>query len=174
VTRQIALALVAMLLLQSVAAGREVVRADWGAFRKQVEARNLMGRSVRIVLTSGDRLGTTILSVDDRGLEVRSTRDTISWNTGNDRARIPQDRVRSVRFNGRMGSKGRQIGGLAGLGAGAAIGVAVGYGVDTGDEGIAKLIMTVAGLAIAVTGFLAGYFIGRTADKPAPEFVIQH
>lgn len=125
-TKQIALALAGMLLVESAALGREVVRADWGAFRKQVETRRLMGRSARIVFTGGDRVGTTILSIDDTALEVRSTRSTKSWNTGNERARIPRDQVRSVRFSGRMGSKGRLIGGLAGLGGGAAIGVAVG------------------------------------------------
>ena len=57
VIRQIACILVGMLLLQSAASGREVVRADWGVFRKQVEARGLMSRSARIVLTSGERVG---------------------------------------------------------------------------------------------------------------------
>jgi hypothetical protein len=160
-----------LLLLQSAAFGREVVRADWGTFGKQVEIRKLIGRSARITLTSGDRVGTTILSIDETALEVRSTRATKSWNTGNERARIPGDQVRSVRFNGRMSSKGRLIGGLAGLGGGAAAGVAVGNGISS-DEGIAQLFGMVAGVAILVTGFVAGYFIGRTADKLAPEFEI--
>jgi hypothetical protein len=172
VTKQIALALAGMLLVESAAFGREVVRADWGAFRKQVETRRLMGRSARIVLTSGDRVGTTILSIDDTALEVRSTRSTKSWNSGNERARIPQDQVRSVRFNGRLGSKGRLIGGLAGLGGGAAIGVAVGYGAS-GDSGPQQILAPAAGVATLVFGFVAGYFIGRTADKLAPEFVIE-
>lgn len=171
-TRQIALALVGMLLVESAAFGREVVRADWGVFRRQVEARGLMSRSARIVLTGGDRVGTTILSIDDKALEVRSTRATKNWNTGNERARIPRDQVRSVRFNGRMGSKGRLIGALAGGGGGAAVGVAVGYGVS-GPSGPEQVIAPSAGVAIAVIGFVAGYFIGRTADKPAPEFVIE-
>jgi hypothetical protein len=172
VTKQIALALVGMLLVESAASGREVVRADWGVFRKQVEARRLMGRSVRIVLTSGERVGTTILSIDDTALEVRSTRATKSWNTGNERARIPRDQVRSVRFSGRMGSKGRLIGALAGLGGGAAIGSATAYRVS-GPSGPEQVLAPAVGVAIAAIGFVAGYFIGRTADKLAPEFVIE-
>jgi hypothetical protein len=170
-TKRVSLALVGVLIFQSAASGREVVRADWGVFRKQVEVRRLMGRSARITLTSGDHVGTTILSIDDTAIEVRSTRATKSWNTGTDRARIPRDQVRSVRFNGRMGHKGRLIGGLAGLGGGAAIGAAVGSEIST-DEGIAQLFGMVAGVSIMATGFVAGYFIGRTADKVAPEFVI--
>jgi hypothetical protein len=160
-----------MLLVQSAASGREVVRADWGDLRKQVEVRRLMGRSARILLTSGDRVGTSILSIDDTALEVRSTRTTRSWNTGNERARIPRDQVRSVRFNGRMGSKGRLIGGLAGAGGGAAIGAAVGYGVS-GPSGPEQVLAPAVGVAIGVIGFVAGYFIGRSVDKPAPEFEI--
>ena len=170
-TRQVALALVGMLLVESTASGREVVRADWSVFRKQVEARNLMGRSARIVLTSGGRVGTTILSMDDTALEVRSTRSTKSWNTGNDRARIPRDQVLSVQFSGRMGSRGRLIGALAGGGGGAAVGVAVGYGVS-GPSGPEQILAPAVGVAIAVIGLVAGYFIGRTADQPAPEFEI--
>jgi hypothetical protein len=170
-TKQLACALVGMLFVESVASGREVVRADWSVFRKQVEARGLMGRSARIVLTGGERVGTTILSIDDMALEVRSTRATKSWNTGNERARIPRDQVHSVRFAGRMGSRGRLIGALAGAGGGAAIGAAVAYGVS-GPSGPEQIVAPAAGVAIGVIGFLAGYFIGRTADKPAPEFVI--
>lgn len=171
-TRLIACALVGMLLVASAASGREVVRADWGVFREQVETRRLMGRSARIVLTSGERAGTTILSIDDLALEVRSTRATKRWNTGNERARIPRDQVRSVRFAGRMGSRGRLIGALTGLGGGAAIGSAVAYGIS-GPSGPEQILAPMAGVAIAVTGLLAGYFIGRIADKLAPEFVIE-
>lgn len=146
------------------------MRADWSVFRKQVDARNLMGHSARIVLTSGDRVGTTIHSLDDTALEVRSTRSAKNWNTGNDRARIPRDQVRSVQFSGRMGSRGRLIGALAG-GGGAAVGVAVGYGVS-GPSGPEQILAPAVGVVIAVIGFVAGYFIGRTADQPAPEFEI--
>ncbi len=172
-TRQLACALVGMLLVESAASGREVMRADWGVFREQVETRRLMGRPARVVLTSGERVGTTILSIDDVALEVRSTRATRNWNTGNKRARIPRDQVRSVRFAGRMGSRGRLIGALTGIGGGAAIGAAVGYGIS-GPSGPEQIIAPMAGVAIAVTGLLAGYFIGRIADQPAPEFVIKH
>jgi hypothetical protein len=172
VTRQIVCALVGILLVEPAASGREIVRADWGAFREQVETLRLMRRSVRIVVTSGERVGTTILSIDDMALEVRSTRATRSWNTGNERARIPRDQVRSVRFAGRMGSRGRLIGALTGLGGGAAIGSAVAHGIS-GPSGPEQIFAPMAGVAIAVTGLLAGYFIGRTADKLAPEFVIE-
>ena len=171
-TRQIACVLVGMLLVESAASGREVVRADWGVFRQQVETRRLMGRSARIVLTGGERVGTTILSIDDMALEVRSTRATKSWNTGSERARIPRDQVRSVRFAGRMGSRGRLIGALTGLGGGAAIGAAVAHEIS-GPSGPEQIVAPMAGVAIAVTGLVAGYFIGRIADKLAPEFVIE-
>ena len=170
--RQIACILVGMLLLQSAASGREVVRADWGVFRKQVEARGLMSRSARIVLTSGERVGTTIVSIDDMALEVRSTDGTRSWDTGNERARIPREQVRSVRFDGRMGNKGRLTGALIGLGGGTVVGAVAVNGINH-DEGYAIVIVPLIGAAIAIGGLVAGYFIGRPADKLAPEFVIE-
>jgi hypothetical protein len=171
--RRMALALTGMLLIESAALGREVVRADWGTFKSQAGARGLIGRSARIVLTSGDRLGATILSIDEAALEVRSTRATRSFDQGNERARIPREQVCAVRFNGRMGSKGRLLGTLAGVGGGAAIGAAVGYGIS-GPSGPEQVLAPLAGVAIGVLGLAAGYFIGRTADKAAPEFVIEH
>ncbi len=117
-------------------------------------------------------MGTTILSVDDTALEVRSTDGTRSWDTGNERARIPQDQVRSVRFNGRMRNKGRLTGALLGLGGGTAVGAVAVHGINH-DEGYAIVIVPLIGAAIAIGGLVAGYFIGRPADKLAPEFVIE-
>jgi len=170
--RQTASVLAGMLLFESAASAREVVRADWGNFRKQVESRKLLDRSARIVLIGGERVSSTILAIDESALEVRSTRATKSWNTGNERARIPREQVRSVRFSGRMGSRGRLIGALAGGGGGAAVGLAVGYGIS-GPSGPEQVMAPAVGVAIGVIGFLAGYFIGRSADEPAPEFVIE-
>jgi hypothetical protein len=170
--RQIALTLAGLLLVEPAAFGHEVVRADWSAFRVQVESRGLMGRSAQIVLTSGDHVGTTILSIDDTALEVRSTRVTRNFDKGNERSRIPREQVRSVRFAGRMGSRGRLIGTLTGLGGGAAIGAAVGSGIS-GPSGPEQVFAPLTGVAIAVTGLLAGYFIGRIGDKRAPEFIIE-
>ena len=72
-----------------------------------------------------------------------------------------------------MGSNGRLIGGLAGLGGGGAICAAVGYWLFNDPEGPMFILGPLFGAAIATMGFVAGYFIGRTADKLAPEFVIE-
>ena len=78
-----------------------------------------------------------------------------------------------MQFNGRMGSNWRLIGGLAGLGGGVAIGAAVGYGLFNDSEGPMLILGPLFGAAIAPMRFVAEYFIGRTADKLAPEFVIE-
>jgi len=54
-----------------------------------------------------------------------------------------------------------------------AIGAAVGYGLFNGSEGPMLILGPLFGAAIAPMRFVAEYFIGRTADKLAPEFVIE-
>jgi hypothetical protein len=78
---------------------------------------------------------------------------------------------RQIAFAGRMGSRGRLVGALAGLGGGAAIGSAVAYKIS-GPSGPEQVLAPMVGVAISVLGLVAGYFIGRVADKLTPEFVI--
>jgi len=55
-----------------------------------------------------------------------------------------------------MGSNGRLIGGLTGLGGGA-IGAAVGYWLFNDPEGPMFILGPLFGAAIATMGFVAGY-----------------
>jgi hypothetical protein len=169
--RSIAAVLMAIVLAEPVlAAEPDVLKTSWNGFQEQVSARRLKGRPVQIVLSGGKRIKTSLVEVTDTDLLVRSTRATKQWKVVNDQARIPKEQVSSVRFAGRTG-KGKLIGGVAGFGAGA--GIAAAATANTGiTEGSFVILLPVIGVAIAASGALAGYFIGRSLDQPGPEFVL--
>lgn len=170
IRRQLGAVVAAIFLAGAAAAAeREVIKADWGHFEQQVSARKLTGRSVRVRLSGGGEVKTNLLQVTDAGLVVRATRATQRWRSG-ENAQIPKDQVASVRFEGRMGHHGL-IGALIGFGAGAGIGAAVAANSDL-TEGPAVIILPVAGAAIAITGWVSGYYIGRSTGRLAPEFVL--
>ncbi len=165
------LALAATLLAQPLlAAGREVIKTDWNGFRQQVSSRKLHGRSAQIRLSGGRGIKTTLLDVTDAALVVRATRATSQWRSADGKARIPRDQAASVRFRGRSGKRGI-MGGLIGLGAGAGIGAAIATGHDI-TEGSLVVILPVVAAGVAIGFGVAGYFIGRSMDHPAPEFVL--
>jgi hypothetical protein len=167
----IGIALAALLLTEPVLRARDTYRTDWAGFEKQVTALGLAGRPARVSLEGGARIGVKVEAVDGTGLVVRSTRATRKWSTGAGSARIPREQIRWVQFRGRTGSRGRLIGAMTGLCGGAGLGAAVAYRVGL-DEGPGYILIPLAAVGMAVSGLVAGYFIGRTRDKLAPEFVI--
>lgn len=165
------LALAAILLAQPLlAADREVIHTDWNGFRQQVSSRKLEGRPAQIRLSGGSDIKTTLLEGTDAALVVRANRATQQWKSADGKAHIPKDQVASVRFGGRSGKRGI-LGGLIGLGAGAGIGAAIATGHDI-TEGSLVVILPVVAVGVAIGCGLAGYFIGRSMDRPAPEFVL--
>jgi hypothetical protein len=159
-TKAIALLTAALLLAAepSAAAEREVISTDWTGFQKQVIARKFKDRSVLVGLTSGEEVKTTLEGLTDSGLVTKAKRE------------IPKDQIRFVRISGKTG-KGGLIGGMAGLGAGAAIGAAIATSSDV-TEGVGVILIPIGAASIAAIGGIAGYLIGRSSNRPAPEFVI--
>lgn len=155
------------LMLAALMLANPGLPTDWSGFQRQVSLRKLSPRSVRVALPGGGEIKTTLVQVEDNGLTVKATKAMKQWASGPERAFIPREQVRSVRFGGRIGHRGL-IGGLLGLGAGVA--VPVGIGASRGYEEVPS------GLAAIVLGpalGAVGYLIGRATDKPAPEFVIE-
>lgn len=152
------------------AADREVVRTDWNGFQNQFSTRSLNGHSARITLAGGQLIKTNVLRVTDSAVVVHANRATRQWDSGKSDAAIPKGQVTSVQFGGRTGNK-RIIGLLAGFGGGAAIGAAIAASSDV-SEGIGIILIPMAAGAIAITGGVVGYFIGKAADRPGPEFVL--
>jgi hypothetical protein len=146
------------------AAEREVVKTDWSGFQKEVSTRRLSGRSVRIV-AAGKDIKTDLIDVLDNALVVRPTRGTKPWDD-----KIPRDQVASVRFNGRTGKRGT-VGALVGLGAGAGIGAGIASGSTISEDYGFIYIPLLTGI-FAAGGGVAGFFIGRSTDTLAPEFVL--
>ena len=151
------------------AGGHEVVRTDWNGFQREVLARRLAGRTVRITTVAGTEVKTKLKSVAGGGLVVQSTRATTPWASGQKEANIPRDQVRSVRFSGRTGHRG-WLGAAVGLGAGAAIAAAVVNGISCDEIGC--LVLAAPAVAIPVVGAVGGYLIGRATAPHAPEFVL--
>jgi hypothetical protein len=157
-TRFVTSALALLLAGPASAAEPEILRTSWTGFRQEVAARTLNGRSVQVTLAGGKVTNTKLREVTDTGLVV------------GDHTTIARDQVTSVRFRGRRG-KGRLIGTLVGLGAGAGIAAAVttGRGVT---EGPVAILIPAAGAATVVLGGLTGYLIGRSLDRTSLEFVL--
>lgn len=163
------LALTLTLLLTAepvLAAQREIIGADWTTFQQQVSTRKLSKRPVRITLSGGGEIKTTLVSVDDTGLLVKAAKGTKQWESGPERARIPTDQIRSIRFEGRIGHRGLILG-LTGLSVGVA--VPLGMSASRGEDVPTGLAAIVLGPALGA----AGYLVGHVMDKPAPEFVIR-
>jgi hypothetical protein len=151
------------------AASREVIETNWTGFEREVPARKLTGRTVRVTLLAGAAFTTRLLSVSDSGLVVRATRESKQWASGKNEASIPKDQIRSLRFSGRVGHRGL-IGAAVGLGAGAATAAAIANDISCDEVGCLVLLAPV--IAIPVTGAVVGYFIGRATAQPLPEFVL--
>jgi hypothetical protein len=152
------------------AAPRESVRTNWAGLQKEVASRNLIHKNVRVVLTGGGEVKTTLQGITEAGLQVDRSRRTRQWTDASGLAFIPKDRVAAIRLGGRVG-KARLIGALGGLGAGAAIGAAIATNADA-FEGILVVLVPVGAACVAIIGGVTGYFIGRAIDRPGPEFVV--
>jgi hypothetical protein len=164
--KSLRLTLVALLLAApGLAAEREVIRADWSGFRQQVSMRKLLRRNVRVTLSGGGEIKSTLVRVEDNGLIVKATKAAKQWASGPEQATIPREQVSAVRFGGRIGHRGL-IGGLVGLGAGVAIPLVI---AASREDPYAVLGAPPLGLI----GGTAGYLIGHFTDRPAPEFVIK-
>jgi hypothetical protein len=166
----LARALVVLLVAEAMPAAEPVaVRTDWKGFREQVAQRNLKNRRVWIYVNPGGEIKATFLGVAESGLVVRSNRATKQWSSGKEEATVPQNVIGTVRFGGKAGRRGL-IGGLVGLGVGAAITGATAASMGGGEcEGGAC-----GAVAIVIPLFaVAGYFIGHALDKPVPVFVLE-
>jgi hypothetical protein len=160
----------AVLLSVQVAAAGPSIKTSWSGFQQQVSQSKLKNRAVRISVSTGDALKTTFLRAEDGGLVVVAGRKTRSWATRNGEAMIPRDSVSTVQFSGRVGRRGL-LGGLAGLGTGAAAAGATAASMSGGNcEGSACGAVLVAIPVLAVLGYL----VGHAMDKPAPSFIIEH
>ncbi|MEO8658251.1 MAG: hypothetical protein ABI693_07260 [Bryobacteraceae bacterium] len=166
--------LCALLLLSPAipcaAAPRESVRMNWAGLQKEITSRNLVHKSVHVVLTGGGEVKTTLEGITETGVLVNRSRRTRQWTDASGKVLIPKDRVAAIRLGGHVG-KARLIGALGGLGAGAAIGAAIATSAD-GFEGILVVLIPVSAACIGIIGGVAGYFIGRAIDRPGPEFVV--
>jgi len=119
-------------------------------------------------LASGDEIKAGLIRVAENGLVVSSNRATKQWLSSKGEATVPREAIFSVRFDGRVG-RGGLIGGLVGLGAGAAVtGVLARAESGTCEGSGCGMVVLLIPLA-AVTGWL----IGRTTAQPAPMFEIQ-
>ena len=152
------------------AAPRESVRTNWAGLQKEITSRNLVRKSVRVVLTGGGEVKTTLEGITEAGVLVDRSRRSRQWNDASGKALIPRDRVAAIRFGGRVG-KARLIGALGGLGAGATIGAAIASNAGA-FEGILVVLVPVSAACIGIIGGVSGYFIGRAIDRPGPEFVV--
>lgn len=167
---------VAVLLVgQSViAAEPTVTKTNWTGFQGRVALLKLEERRALILLNTGSEVKAFVLRAEEIGLLVRRNKATNQWATGPKEAMLPRDIISSVRFTGKMGRHGL-LGGLAGAGAGLAIiagVVAASGGIQT--ESAASMVAVLLSPVWVVAGTVAGYHIGRAADKPAPTFIIEH
>ena len=168
--RSVALFLAVFAAVPASAADREVIRTDCAGFERQVAARKLEGRAVRVRLSGGGEAKTSLVRVVSETLIVRATRATRQWRSSGGEAAIPRQQVLGVQFTGRSGHSAL-IGTLAGLGGGAAIGAAI--ATQSGvNEGWGIILIPLAGAGIAILGGVAGYLIGRSVARSGPEFVI--
>ena len=169
--RRVLAASIALLIVTELVAAREgmVVKTNWSGFRGQVTQRKLENRSVWISLPSGDEIKCRLTRVGENGIVVRSNRATKHWTSGKGEATVPRDAISSVRFGGKVG-KGGLIGGLVGLGAGAAVtgAVAAGMGGGACEGPSCGAVMVLIPLAA-----VGGWLVGRATAKSAPVFVIQ-
>jgi hypothetical protein len=166
----LARALVVLLVAEAMPAAEPVaVRTDWKGFQEQVAQRKLKNRRVWISVNSGGEIKATFLRVAENGLVVMPNGATKQWSPGKAEATVPRDVIGMVRFGGKVGRRGL-IGGLVGLGVGAAITGATAASMGGGEcEGGAC-----GAVAIVIPLFaVAGYLIGHALDKPAPFFVLE-
>jgi hypothetical protein len=171
VNQRILAVLVAVVMGNDFAMGadRLVIKTDWAGLREQVAQRKLKDRGAQISLTSGVEINTILIRVEENGIVVRSNRATQQWTSGKGEALLPRPTVASVYFRGKVG-KGGLIGGLAGLGVGAALAGAAAKSMEGGGcEGDACAAVVVLIPIVA----LGGWLVGRATEKPAPVFVIQ-
>ncbi len=167
----LARAIVVLWAVQTMPAAEPVaVRTDWKGFQEQVAQRKLKNRRVWISVNSGGEIKATFLRVAENGLVVMPNGATKQWTSGKEEATVPREVIGMVRFGGKVG-RGGLIGGLSGLGAGAAI-----AGGSAASMSGGKCEGSACGAVLIVIPVLAGvgYLIGHALDKPAPIFVLEH
>ncbi len=151
-------------------AEQEIIKSRWSEFQREVTSRKLEGRSARIRLVSGRAARARVRRITDTGIAVDASRATKQWKSAGGETLIPRAEVASVQFGRKSGNR-RWIGMLAGLGAGAGVGAAIATGSDV-TEGVGVIIIPLGAAAIALAGLASGYYIGKSLDRAAPEFVI--
>ena len=164
--RPLVLALVTLLIVEPIGfAAVQEKAVSWADFRQDVGQLRLTGRRITVNLSTGGRVNSTLRRVEAESLVVESNPNTSKrWPTADGETRIPRAEVEVVKFLGRKGHGGL-IGGLVGLGAAVGL-VAAASRTDAAGA-------TAAGALIGFPVFgLGGYFIGRTADKPLPQYRI--
>jgi hypothetical protein len=149
-------------------AKRAEIRVNWDELRQEVSRRGLAGRKVKVVVPGEGEVKTKLVRIEEDELVVKANKSTGQWVSAKGEARIPRSSVTALRFSGRQG-RGRSIVAAAGLGAGAAIGV--GSLLRTSIGGGKAALGIASSIAVWT---VVGYFIGRTRDKPIPEFRIVH
>jgi hypothetical protein len=139
--------MVALLLSQSTAmAAPKPVEVKWSELGAIIS-----GRTVELILLEGPKLRGDVDAVreDALVLDVTKTSDVKAYPKGG--ATIPRASVTTLKLERPRGHWGRTVGSLGGLMAGAALG-------GLGDN-------LTAAFYGAVAGSIAGYYIGKAADK---------
>jgi hypothetical protein len=150
-------------------AARESLPVTWTEFQRQMETQSR--DSVRVFLNNGTDVDARILRIEGDGLVVSRTGNTRLWETSASEAKIPRPLIARIRVNGREGKRGL-MGGLIGLGAGAALTTGT-WAYYRGVDREAGFYNTAATATSIPAGALAGYLVGRFTSKLAPEYVIR-
>ncbi len=138
---------------------------NWAQLREAVASQKLMKRDVKVRLSPGDEVKTTLRAVDETALVVDGNRQTKKrWKAAyNNEVRIPRAEVTGLEFQGKKGKKGL-MGALIGLGAGVGIALAILANSEEWDSLYSVFLIP--------AGPVAGYVIGHAADTPLPNYRI--
>ena len=139
-------------------------RLTWAEFSAKLTPKH----TVRMVLPDGTHIEGAVRQVKPDALDIHVTRTSNRQTHPKGDATIPRESlsvvdVRSPRW------KGKLIGTLVPIGAGAAI-LAAGIAQDQGLDAVYE-IAAAGGLTIAI-GAPAGFFVGRAVDRRFEQFVI--
>jgi len=155
--------LFAACLLPGHAASQSPARITWDAFAAQVNAI----RSLRMVLPDGTQIEGYPLAIRPDGLDLRVGKTSNPRAHPKGRITVARETVSVVEIR-KQRRKGRLIGTLVPIGAGAA--VLAGATVRSVESPIYGLLAA-GGLTMGV-GAPVGYFVGRAIDRRYQQFII--
>jgi hypothetical protein len=161
----------AAMLLAAMLAGQPVARAEsapvelkWSELSSHIQ-----GRDIELILPDGTSLAGSVEAIreDALVLNVHHTSNSQAHPAGN--AVVRRESVSVVLLHESRGKWGRSIGVVLGTLTGLAVGGAVlaeGARIHSAAGGTAVL------LGITGAGTLAGYYLGKSADRRATQFKV--